>query len=36
LTDFTTTTVTKDDIIAMALFTANTVKGVSGVLKCDK
>lgn len=36
VSDFTTPNVAANDIIAMALFTANTVKYVSGVLACDQ
>jgi hypothetical protein len=35
LTDFTVTSVGANDIMAMAISTANTVKYVNGVLQCD-
>lgn len=36
LSDFTTTTVTKDDIMAMNVSVANTAKMVNAVLQCDQ
>lgn len=36
VSDFTTTTVTKDDIVAMNVITTATAKYIQGVLECDQ